>query len=251
MFRKIKGIIEKYVTDPLGIRVVRVSKKYRSQSLIEEERKRHQWLIEKNIKTILDIGANTGQFSEVAFRLFPEAKIYAFEPVPKCYHDLLSNFANNPNFQAFQIALGNEKGKAKMNVNEFSLSSSILDLADLHKASYPFAVSIENTEEVEINSLDRVAEQIEIVTPLLIKIDVQGFEDRVISGGKCTFSKASVIIIEMSIEKLYEDQVLFDDLYQQLKDLGFEYRGNYTQDQSRINSQILYVDGIFTKKIDA
>jgi FkbM family methyltransferase len=248
MFRKIKGIIEKYVTDPLGIRVVRVSKnKYRSQSLIEEERKRHQWLIEKNIKTILDIGANTGQFSEFAFRLFPEAKIYAFEPIPKCYHDLLSNFANNPNFQAFQVALGNEKGKAKMNVNEFSLASSLLDLADLLKTSYPYAASIENTEEVEIDCLDEIAEEIEIVEPLLIKVDVQGFEDRVIAGGEQTFNRASVILIEMSIEKLYEDQVLFDELYQKLKNLGFEYKGNYAQHHSKINNQILYVDGIFTK----
>ena len=47
---------------------------------------------------------------------------------------------------------------------------------------------------------------------LLVKIDTQGFEDRVIRGGEQTIKKASIVVVEVSFTKLYEHQPLFSDL---------------------------------------
>ena len=42
------------------------------------------WLVGLGVKTVLDIGANVGRFAITARKLFPDAHIYAFEPLPDC-----------------------------------------------------------------------------------------------------------------------------------------------------------------------
>lgn len=210
------------------------------------QKQQQQWLVDMQIKTVLDIGANTGQFAQSICEILPDAMIYSFEPLPDCYEELVRSFADKPQFKAFNVALGNETGSIKMNRNEFSLSSSLLPLAELHKQNFPFARK-EVIQEVNIARLDDFADNLELREPILIKLDVQGFEGSVIDGGIGVIKQASMILIELSIEELYEGQLLFDDIYQKLKDLGFQYRGNYTQANSPIDGRILYVDGIFTK----
>ncbi len=43
------------------------------------------WLQNRNIKTVLDIGANTGQFANLIQKILPQANIISFEPIKKCY----------------------------------------------------------------------------------------------------------------------------------------------------------------------
>ena len=46
------------------------------------------WLKKLNIKTVLDIGANIGEFSIIFDQIFDKPKIYAFEPLPECIKKL-------------------------------------------------------------------------------------------------------------------------------------------------------------------
>jgi FkbM family methyltransferase len=205
-----------------------------------------QWLLEMNIQTVLDIGANTGQFVESIYDLLPAANIYSFEPLPECFEELTSKFSGNSQFKAFNFALGNETSETIIYRNDYSPSSSLLPMADLHKESYPFTKN-ETPTRVKIERLDNVRELIDVKLPMLVKVDVQGFEDQVIEGGVQTFKEASVVIIEMSIEELYKGQVLFDGIYQRLKDLGFSYHGNYSQSYCKDSNRILHIDGIFIR----
>lgn len=217
------------------------------QQLAEaEQKKRLQWLIDMQIKTVLDIGANTGQFVQAFYKIFPDAMIYSFEPLSDCYEALMASFGELPRFKGFNMALGNQTGKVKINRNEHSPSSSLLPMTKLHKQNYPFTQK-EVVQEVSVARLDDVSADLELHKPILIKLDVQGFEDKVIDGGMSVFNQASVILIEMSIENLYEGQVLFDGIYQKLVALGFQYRGNYQQSHSIHDGRVLQVDGIFTK----
>lgn len=102
-------------------------------------------------------------------------------------------------------------------------------------------------QKVNIARLDDLADDLEIYSPMLIKLDVQGFEDKVISGGISTISKADIIIIELSMDQLYDDQPLFDDIYRTLVNLGFQYKGNYDQLQNPNDGRVLQVDGIFLR----
>lgn len=141
------------------------------------------WLKNIGVKTILDIGANTGQFATSIHQIFPEAMLYSFEPLLNCYEELVTNLKDVSRFQAFNLALGDLSGEVEMYHNKYSPSSSLLNMKELHKDSFPWTQEVQ-IQKVNIVRLDDLADDLEIYSPMLIKLDVQGFEDKVISGGK-------------------------------------------------------------------
>lgn len=230
----------------LRIEVHRIQTINQVNALIPTEMRQLAWLKQLPIKTVIDIGANQGQFSRKIFQLLPNAKIYAFEPLPDCYSALVAAFDKNSNFTAFNVALGNETGQAQIYKNEFSPASSLLPLAKLHKKTFPYAQEV-LMQEIKIFKLDDLTKSLELDKPFLIKVDVQGFEHQVIEGGISIFQRASVIIIELSILPLYEEQICFDGIYKKLIYLGFQYYGNYDQAHDR-DGRVIYVDSIFVNE---
>ena len=213
---------------------------------VPRQEDKFKWLQALNIRTILDIGANTGQFASEFRSILPEAKIYSFEPLRECFDALAKNMEHVPQFQAFPFALGDEETEIQMNRNELSPSSSILAMADLHKKTYPFTANA-FAERITVKRLDDVASHIDLWPNILIKMDVQGFEDRVILGGMNTIPKAKLVIVETSFERLYEGQPSFDKIYDLMKRMGFAYHGNFGQLLSPKDGNILQADAMFLK----
>lgn len=204
------------------------------------------WLTTANINTVLDIGANTGQFARLIHEVLPAAIIYSFEPLEDCYEELKQRMQNVDTFTAFNIALGDTDEELDFHRNSHSQSSSVLPMADLHKQNYPFTTK-ESITKVRSTSLDDVAKELKIDDNLLIKIDVQGLEDRVIAGGKHTIELAAILIIETSFQHLYVGQPLFEDICELLKE-KFRYMGALTQNRSSIDGSVLYADSIFLRR---
>jgi FkbM family methyltransferase len=196
------------------------------------------------ISTVVDVGSNEGQFALHSSLAFPNARHYCFEPLSGPFDVLSSKFARNKNFSLFNYALGYLEGKSYIFANEYSPSSSILEMNELHKTNFEFTRQ-SSREEIEVKRLDSL---LNLITPdlaTLIKIDVQGFETDVLKGGHDFIKKCGVLIIEMSFKKLYKDQPLFHEVYSILYDLGFRYHGNIEQLLSPINNQILQADCLF------
>jgi FkbM family methyltransferase len=207
--------------------------------------KKHSWLKKIEFKTIIDIGANQGQFASRFRVLFPTAQIYSFEPIPEIFSLITRRFEKDPYFKAFNLGLGDREGSFDFFQNEFSDSSSFLPMKSLHKESFPFS---QNTKliQIPVDTLDQVAkQQLQLTAPLFIKIDVQGFEKMVIQGGKETLKKASLILVEVSFQELYENQHYFESTYSLLKELGFSFIGNYDQLLSPKDGSILQADALF------
>jgi FkbM family methyltransferase len=214
-------------------------------SVAKKINQENKWLFDYGIKSIVDIGANEGQFALKMREIFPEASIFSFEPITEVCDKLINNFRNDKNFKAFNFGLGNKEEKIKFWLNEYSPSSSILEMTN-HLDHFDFAKKSKEIE-IEIRLLDTFKDKINLVSPYLIKIDVQGYEDKVIKGGLEILKKAHIIITEVSFVQLYSDQVLFDEIYSQLTQLGFSYAGNFEQLYSPLNNQILQADAIFIK----
>ncbi|OOG76163.1 FkbM family methyltransferase [Algoriphagus sp. A40] len=207
--------------------------------------KKHLWLQNFSFKTIIDIGANRGQFASRFRLLFPLAKIYCFEPIPEVFNHLCELFKNDPNFKGFNLGLGEKPGTFDFFQNDFSDSSSLLPMKNLHKENFPFTQN-EKLIKISVDTLDNLsAKSLELTGPILVKIDVQGFEKMVILGGIDTIKKASVLILEVSFQELYENQVYFDTIYSMLKEMGFSFMGNYDQLHSPKDGSILQADAIF------
>jgi FkbM family methyltransferase len=90
-----------------------------------------------NPSTIIDIGANTGQFAALARSLYQDAFIYSFEPLEECLVSLQSSMKGDNKFQAFNFALGDKSGNLQMHQNDFSPLSSIHVMGNLHKTVMP------------------------------------------------------------------------------------------------------------------
>jgi FkbM family methyltransferase len=202
-----------------------------------------QFLSKLKIRTVLDIGANTGQFATQARQLLPEAVIHCFDPVREAYNSLSRLAAKDPRMFAYNVALGEEEKDVVMEVNEYTPSSSILHMAPAHLRAFPFTAHTK-PERVRMIRLDTWASEAQIEPPLLVKLDVQGYEDRVLRGGTNTVRKAAVILTEVSFCELYEGQVLYDELYSTIRALGFRSAG-MIQNLRDSTSRILSCDAIF------
>jgi FkbM family methyltransferase len=204
------------------------------------------WFIDFNFSTIIDIGSNLGQFALMLNAIFPNAYLYCFEPIPDCFEKLLKNTSKVKNLKAFNIGLGDKNEILDFNFNDFSASSSFLEMSNLHTYNFPFTKNSQ-TISVPVERLDSFVQNLDLKPPLLIKVDVQGFEQQVILGGIETFKKAKFLIIETSFSPLYEKQSLFDDIYAQLHALGFRYHGSLHQMISEKDGVILQADSLFVK----
>lgn len=204
------------------------------------------WIHELGIKTILDIGANYGQFSLTINALLPKAKIYGFEPVPSCYKALHDSLGLYPSFQGFNIGLGEESGTLNFEVNDFSPASSFLEMSETQKKTFP---KTQNSSciTVKIERLDDIAANLDIEEALFIKIDVQGYEDRVLKGGVNTIARAKLIMIETSFKEMYKGQMLFDGIYTWLVARGFTYVGSLGQLESPETGEMIQADALFLR----
>jgi FkbM family methyltransferase len=203
------------------------------------------WLQNRGINYVLDIGANTGQFANRIHQILPSAKIISFEPIKSCYQELLENTKDIP-VKAFNYALGEVEENQEINISQHSPSSSLLPMADLHTEVFA-GTGFKEKETVVIKKLDQVFTDFNVSGKFMVKIDVQGFEDKVIKGGIETLKKADCILIETSFEELYKGQLLFDGIYQLLTQIGFVFKGNYTQALNKQDGRILYAESLFTK----
>ncbi|MEG3594624.1 MAG: FkbM family methyltransferase [Chloroflexota bacterium] len=202
------------------------------------------WLESFEIKTVIDVGANIGQFAVDASELYPDAVIYSFEPLPGPYNQLLINTKSFSKFNPYNIALSDHKGTTKMYSNDFSQSSSILEMAESHKKAFPHSTNA-TPVKVKVQTLDAIFNGVELDTDILLKIDVQGSEKQVLDGGTETIKKVKVIIIETSYISLYKDQPLFEDVHDQLAKVGFRFHGNLGQLLHPTDGSILQGDSVF------
>jgi FkbM family methyltransferase len=205
------------------------------------------WLVNLRPRTILDIGANVGRFALTARKLFPAAHIYSFEPLTDCLAAAHRVMRGDRLFTGINIALGAVHGRATFQRNAASPSSSLLKVTRLHTTAFP---GTELTTEMTVpkHLLDDVAEGLSFQCPMVVKIDVQGFEDQVLCGGEQTIRRASVLLVETSFETLYEGQALFGDIYGRLQSWGFDFRGNLDQACAPGDGRVLQADSLFVKK---
>lgn len=204
-----------------------------------------EYLKTLGIRTVIDVGANIGQFAQEIRGLLPDAMIYSFEPLRDCYEQLQQTMRTDARFKAFNAALGAEAGEASIHRSSYSPSSSLLAMADLHKKLFPHT-SGDRPESIAVKRMDEVFKDIPLESKLLVKMDVQGYEDRVIEGGRETLAKAGAILLEASFVRLYEGQPLFADIFKLLEGLGFSYHGAMHQKQVK-SGEILFEDALFLR----
>jgi FkbM family methyltransferase len=206
----------------------------------------HGYLRGMSFSTIIDVGANRGQFARFARVTFPTVPIIAFEPLPDCADAIRRTFRSDPDLRVVEAAVGDSSGKITIHRNQFSPSSSLLPMSRRHVSAFPHTARTTDVE-VPIDTLDNLLASVNIGARVMLKIDVQGFEDRVLRGASATVAKCSLIIVETSFIELYEGQPLFADVHGQLMSAGFHFSGAFDQIVDPANGEILQIDAIFRR----
>jgi FkbM family methyltransferase len=130
----------------------------------------------------LDIGANIGIFTILAALIVGEkGKVVAFEPGTENFARLESNIRVNnlPNVAAFKSALGEENSHGQLFVDR--------PAASLVPSETPPREG-ETVESVEIVNGDDFRKAQGLPFPRIVKIDVEGFEYKVLRGLRATLS---------------------------------------------------------------
>ena len=199
------------------------------------------------VNTLIDIGASVGDFINQMLERNNKLRVIAFEPVPEVYKLLSARYTDYPNFTAYNLALGDKDGEVDFYANEYTYSSSVLPMSDAHINEFPYTRNA-NLINVAISRLDTLINASNLNKPILVKVDVQGFEKQVIAGGKELLSYVDYIIIEVSFVELYDNQPLFDEINLQMNHLGFLYNGNIEQLISKKTGSVLQADALYVKR---
>lgn len=203
-----------------------------------------EWTIKMDVQVIYDVGANEGVWSLGFANARRGMEVHSFEPISETYRKLVGRMANCPSVTTHNLAFGRSRSTMRMYLDEFDPASSILKMTNRHLVEYP-QTGVSQEVEVVVESMDEYVRKNHLPTPDLVKIDVQGYEDEVIAGGKRVLSDARYVWIELNLVPLYESGSIFHSTYSALSDLGFRLHDITYLDRSAIDRSLLQLDAIF------
>jgi FkbM family methyltransferase len=142
--------------------------------LLKPAHKREYLLPELQPKTVLDIGANIGVTSVLMAQKYPEAQIYAFEPVPENFELLERNTAGYSNIHCFAFALGDRDAELSIRASD--------DPANFGGFSFFEAgTDTQKKSNVQLRHVNHVLKELRLESVDLIKIDTEGAEHSILT----------------------------------------------------------------------
>jgi FkbM family methyltransferase len=183
-----------------------------------------------NPATLLDVGANKGQFSSAFRSVMPTSTIFAFEPLNDAANKFERVFSGDRSCRLIRSAVSNESGTTVFYVADREDSSSLLKLGKGQNEIFHVSQRAETT--VDVNRLGALVNLEMLTGPVMLKIDVQGAELFVLKGIE-KINLIDFIYVELSYIELYTDQPLFQDVSNFLLERGFVLKGVFNQFFSR------------------
>jgi len=205
-----------------------------------------KWYRTQKFATILDVGAYIGAYAYAMQHILPEAQVYSFEPLPNSFIKLKKNMRGFHNWQGFNTAVGESNGSLEFWQNDFSASSSALPMEDLHRKTFP-QTEVSRQVNVSVTRLDDLVPKLQLKSPVLLKIDVQGFELSVLRGAIEVLKQVDCVVCEVSYQPLYKGQASFLEVYQFMLQQGFSYRGSLENLISPLDGTIMQSDAVFMR----
>lgn len=159
--------------------------------------------------TLIDVGANIGNFSLHAYRrIRPSGRVYSFEPLPETYETLQRNIQINraQNIEAFKLALSDREGAFTMHVPSRNSSATLVHAQG----------------SVATETLDGFCARHQLDNPRFIKVDIEGGELNFFRGGERILRESSPLIL---FESMHSAPAFLERSF--LRKIGFSlYRLN-------------------------
>lgn len=187
--------------------------------------------------TIIDVGAYSGEWARLAHSIWPDASISMYDGNPENEEKLQTAVRQLPRADYRMSLLGPEH-KPSVKMYQMSTGSSVLP----ELTSFP-----RNVIEVEMNRLDDLAHA-DWQSPVLLKLDVQGFELEVLKGARQTLARTEMVVLEAELLPYNEGAASFLEIANFLHDAGFSL-WDIGDDMRRQSDQVLFqIDALFVRK---
>ena len=219
------------------------------------ERNIHQkrisnFLQEKSIKTIIDVGAHKGEFAENALKIRSVEKIIAFEPQKKIFEILKNKFANNKMITLNNYALSGKAEKKIMKINKMSATSTLNQEINDDSLYFKFKSfllhqknSIISEEEINTTTFDIFFKDKTFDQSTLLKIDTEGYELHVLNGSSKKINEVKFILIENQFSNMYKN-VNFKDCHDFLIKKNFRLLKKFRFPTFHYEDR-LYINGLY------
>ncbi len=179
------------------------------------------WLRQRGIPVVLDVGANEGQFARELRDWGYDGRIVSFEPIPDVAATLRQRAAGDPAWEVRECALGREAGAATLHVSDLSVFSSLRETLPSVEAFDARARTV-GTVEVEVQRLsDLFGDVVGPGEQAFLKVDTQGSEPDVLDGAAGVLDRIVGVQLELSVRALYEGERLAPDLIGRMAALGY------------------------------
>jgi FkbM family methyltransferase len=231
--------ITKSMAQKFGYKIIRISP---STSI---DLRRQIFLGKHNVNVVVDIGANTGQYGQALRAAGYDRRLISFEPIPEAYDQLRKRSTRDKAWECYPIAIGGANGAAQLNVSVNSASSSILPALNHLVDAAPGAATV-RALKVPLCRLDSALDGlVDGGDKLLVKMDVQGYEDQVLDGALITLQQACLVETELSLVSLYDGQALYRSTIDRLYTLGFTLVSLDSVLADEATGRLLQMDGLF------
>lgn len=198
------------------------------------------------VETVLDIGANVGQYARSLRRAGWSGRIVSFEPQSQVHAQLSAAAADDPGWHvAPPMALGARAGEETINLSNESDMSSLLAMRADFLATSPTSRRV-GRETIRVETLDAVFDDhVGAGARAFVKIDTQGYEAAVLDGAAAVLPRVIGLQLELSLVPLYEGEVTYRVLMERLAAAGFALHLVIPGYFSRHRVRMLQFDGIF------
>lgn len=249
MLKKVNNFLDlkKHLRSNLLIRAV----KSISESSRQVTFKPLEFLVDQiqnyQVDLVLDVGANVGQFAQDLILSGYKHRIMSFEPISSQFDLLQHNARKRKHWETFNLAFGDKNSEENIFVSGNSgLSSSFLRMNETHLNNFPSS-KIVGTEKVKITTINDFLINSNLKPQkCLLKIDVQGFESKVLSGCQNYLNEFALCFLEISLVPLYEAEPTYIEILNYLENHGQNLIGLRTGVKSK-DGELLQLD-ILTKR---
>jgi FkbM family methyltransferase len=190
-----------------------------------------------DVDLVVDVGGNLGQYARLLReRVRYRGPLLTVEPIPAMGQALRARFGADPNWALAACALGEQPGRATLNVMRGHELSSLLSPSNAASAGLEAFNQVRDRVEVELSTLDRLLETHPLAQGarnVYLKLDVQGLELQVLRGATASLPRIAALQAEASVIPLYDGVPPYHQLMRDIDALGFQLSflpaHNYTQ----------------------
>lgn len=175
------------------------------------------------VNTLVDVGAGVGTFLGPALAYYQPSVWLAIEMLPDRAEMLAEKFVD-PGGRVLHSAIGEQAGRQTIRRTVSADSSSLLEIdprSETWFSAAPGGMNQAEDGEVRVCTLSQACEHLGHID--LMKVDVQGYEGRLIRGGADALGRTKRLIIEVLFVHHYHGQSEPDEIERALKDLGFRF----------------------------